>query len=279
VFDGKYDPKYFLSDYDKEYPVIIEEVKKGIIIMKDFVHAVRQIYRDMKTAINKVTVSGISGLTKEKQKAIIDMKKRLLLKQANRILYRLIKGFKSRYAGVGTIYLEGALEDLKELSMKFPSLGNFYKKTQKFINKYIDFWAVQMEMSVKEGIPTTSNILESMNSIFKAFIKKAKCYGNPEGLDCFFSTVALLQDFDVKTRGKNVGTSAIMRAGIDLDEFGAKDFFEAVNLAGIVLGDKDVDSMDDINLDIEKISLNNFDMCNEIYSSSCLRMHELSAVS
>jgi len=75
-----------------------------------------------------------------------------------------------------------------------------------------------MEKSAKEGIPTTSNILESMNSIFKAFIKKAKCYGGPENLICFFSAVALLQNFDVKTRGKNVGTSAMIRAGVDLDE-------------------------------------------------------------
>jgi hypothetical protein len=132
----------------------------------------------MKTAINKITVSGISSLTKEKQKAITDLKKRLLAKQVNRILYRLRKGFKARYASVGTIYMEGALVDLKELSIKFPSLGNFYKKTKKFINKYIDVWAVQMDISAKEGIPTTSNILESMNSIFKAFIKKAKCYGS-----------------------------------------------------------------------------------------------------
>lgn len=254
MLGGKYNPKYFLSDYDNEYPSIIKGVKEEIVIMKDFVHAIRQIYRDMKTAMNKVTVRGISGLTKEKQKAIMDMKKRLLSKQVNRILYRLRKGFKSGYSSVGTIYLEGALEDLKELSIKFPSLCNFHKKTEKFINKYIDVWAVQMEMSVKERIPTTSNILESMNSIFKAFIKKAKCYESPESLDCFFSTVALLQNFDVKTRGKNVGTSAIMRAGIDLDEFGAKDFFEAVNLLGIVLGDGNVDSMDGMNLDIEKFA-------------------------
>ena len=254
MLGGKYNPKYFLSDYDKEYPIIIQEVKKGIVIMKDFVHAARQIYRDMKTAINKITVSGISSLTKEKQKVITDMKKMLLSKQINRVLYRLRKGFKSRYAAVGTIYLEGALEDLRELSIKFPSLSNFYKKTEKFINKYIDIWAVQMEASVQEGIPTTSNILESMNSIFKAFIKKAKCYGSPESLNCFFSTVALLQNFDVKTRGKNVGTSAIIRADIDLDEFGAKDFFEAVNLIGVVLGDCDADCMDDMNLDIEKFA-------------------------
>ena len=76
MLGGKYNPKYFLSDYDNEYAAIIKGVKKEMLIMKDFVHAVRQIYRDMKTAMNKVTFSGISGLTKEKQKSITDMKKR-----------------------------------------------------------------------------------------------------------------------------------------------------------------------------------------------------------
>jgi len=250
----KYNPKYFLSDYDNEYPIIIQEIRRDIAIMKDFVHAVRQIYRDMKTAINKVVVSGISDWTKEKQKVITDMKKSLLTKHVNRILYRLRKGFKSRHASVGTIYLEGALEDLKELSIKFPSMGNFYKKTNKFINKYIDVWSMQMEISAKEGIPTTSNILESMNSIFKAFIKKAKCYESPESLEGFFSTVALLQNFDIKTRGKNAGTSAMIRANIDLNEFGAKDFFEAVNLIRIVLGDITDESIDGVNLDFENIA-------------------------
>ena len=254
MLNGKYNPKYFLSDYDKEYPVIIQEVKKGIAIMKDFVHATRQIYRDMKTSINKVTVISNSDITKGKQKAILDMKKSLLTKQVSRVLYRLRKGFKSRNAAVGTIYLEGALEELRKLSKKFPSLFDFYRKTEKFINRYMDIWAVQMEAAVQDGIPTTSNILESMNSIFKAFIKKAKCYGGPENVDCFFSTVALLQNYDVKTRGKNVGTSAMIRAGVDFDEFGAKDFFEAIDLIGTVLGDNYADGADDINLGIENIA-------------------------
>jgi hypothetical protein len=171
---GKYLPKYFLSDYDTNYPVIIKEVIDKIIVMKDFVHAVRQIYRDTRTAINKLTVSGIGNLTKQKQKEITELKKRLLNKQVNRILYRMRKGFKSRYATVGTIYIEGALSELKELAIKFPSLSDFYKKTEKFINKYVEVWALQMEKSVTEGIPTSSNIIESKNSILKAFIKKAK---------------------------------------------------------------------------------------------------------
>ncbi len=39
-----------------------------------------------------------------------------------------------------------------------------------------------------------------------------------------------MEDFDVKTRGPNKGTSAMQRAEIDLEGFGAADFFSAVGL-------------------------------------------------
>jgi len=39
-----------------------------------------------------------------------------------------------------------------------------------------------------------------------------------------------MEDFDVKLRGPNQGTSAMQRAKINLDDFGAVDFFSAVGL-------------------------------------------------
>ena len=81
---SKYNPIYFLSDYDNLYPVVVKDVVAKIIIMKDFVHTIRQFYKDQKTAINKVKVNGISHLGKEKQKAIIDLKKSLLRKRMNK---------------------------------------------------------------------------------------------------------------------------------------------------------------------------------------------------
>jgi len=39
-----------------------------------------------------------------------------------------------------------------------------------------------------------------------------------------------MENFDVKTRGPNQETSAMQRAGINLDDFGATDFFSAVGL-------------------------------------------------
>jgi hypothetical protein len=40
----------------------------------------------------------------------------------------------------------------------------------------------------------------------------------------------LMENFDIKTRGPNKGTSAMQRAKIDFDDFGATDFFSAVGL-------------------------------------------------
>lgn len=77
---------------------------------------------------------GSKNISKNGTYVVAHVKKKLLNKQVNRILYRMRKGFKSRYAFVGTIYIEGALSELKELAGKFPSLSDFYKKTEKFIN-------------------------------------------------------------------------------------------------------------------------------------------------
>ena len=148
---SKYNPIYFLSDYDNLYPVVVKDVVAKIIIMKDFVHTIRQFYKDQKTAINKVKVNSISHLGKEKQKAIIDLKKSLLRKRMNKVLYKMKKGFKHRYDSVGTIYIEGSFCELKDLSEQLPSLAGFYKKTEKFVKKYIDTWAIQMETSRNEG--------------------------------------------------------------------------------------------------------------------------------
>jgi len=236
VFTVNYKPGYFMSDYDKLYPSLVEKVDPKIVLLKDFVHAIRTILRDAKTAINGVNVTTSKGLTKSEQKKIRRLKQRLLRKRLYGILRKLFRGFRKENAPVGTIQIEGALNDLKELADSFPSLQHFYKKTAKFIRKYIDIWALQMELGFRKGLPTTSNGVESKNSLFKVFMKKAKCFENNTTMEEIFWAVALMENFSIKTRGKNKGSSACMRAGVDFDEFGGKDFFEAVNITEIVLG-------------------------------------------
>jgi len=79
-------------------------------------------------------------------------------------------------------------------------------------------------------VPTTSNSVESKNSILRIFSRRIKAFYSKASLTHFFSAVALWENFDVKERGHHKGTSAIQRAGIDLSDFGATNFFEAVNL-------------------------------------------------
>lgn len=226
-----YRPIVFLSDYELSYPKAIQTQISEIEILKDSVHTIRQLRRDCKSAINKINLYGnkTSKLGKCNKQKILKLKKRLMSKQLNRVMYKLFKGFKANKCAVGTIYIEGSLEELKELCGIFPSLMPLYKKISKFINKYIDKWNVSMELYANNNIPLTSNIVESKNGIFKAFSKKAKSYSY-QNIEDFFNAVALMENFDIKTRGRNKGTNAMMRAGIDLNEFGATNFFDAVGL-------------------------------------------------
>ena len=226
VITNNYKPNIFMSDYDTTYPSAIRKIVPDIIITKDFVHTIRQINRDKKSALRRVTVrfTASAKITKEKQKKITDLKKALLRKRLNRVLHRMLKGFKAKNCAVGTIYIEGALGELKEFTEKFNSLKPLYTKINKFVKKYISTWNTHMELYSERKTPWTSNIIESKNSIFKAFSKKSKSYSSKR-LDEFFCGVALYENFDVKTRGVNKGTSAMMRAGINLDEFGANNFF------------------------------------------------------
>ena len=256
VLSGKYQPKYFITDYDTTYPVVIKKLLPEIVIGKDFVHTIRQILKDCRTAINKVTVSKntLKHFTKVKQKQLLDLKKKLLRKQLYSIIRILIKGFNKKYVSVGTIYIEGGLCDLNGLSEVFPSLKNLNKKINKFIQKYLECWNTQMELYEKNGIPLTSNIIESKNSIFKTFSKKAKSYSKKK-MKSFFCTIALYQNFDIKTRGGNKGSSAMMRAGIDFKEFGADNFFDAIGLTEIVFGKENfIEIQNSLSLSTKKIA-------------------------
>jgi len=231
-------PRYFMSDYDKTYAKFVQEIAPDIVHCKDFVHALRIIYRDAKTAISRLTVKTRGQMTEEKKKEIKQLKKKLLSKRLYPLLHRLARGFKEENAQIGALYIEGGLEELKELAEQFPSLKHFYKKTAKFVYKYIDIWAFQMELNFKKGLPTTSNSVESKNSLFKVFRNNSKCFETKVTMEEFFTAVALLENFSVKSRGKHKGTSAVMRAGVDLEKLGGKDFFEVIGLKEIVLGKK-----------------------------------------
>ena len=110
------------------------------------------------------------------------------------------------------------------------SVQTLTRRLQRFLNKHGDTINRLLQLSVENGTPMTTNALESKNSIFKPFSRIAKFFPVLERCEDFFAGVALMEDFDVKTRGTHFGTSAMQRAGINLEDLQASDFFSAVNL-------------------------------------------------
>jgi hypothetical protein len=217
-----------LGDFHPSYAQVAQEL--GLIRLTDFVHAIRHLYKLVRTQIGKIrlTLKDAKKLNQKERKEMLKLKKKLLRKQVMQILRTLFKGFKKPYRAVGHLYLLGALEDLERLSVQFPSLEPLYQAIHKFIKKYLNTWSLQMELSLV--IPTTSNSVESKNSLFKIFSRRIKAFYSKASLERFFSAVALWENFDIKERGPYQGTSAIQRAGIDLEDFGATNFFEAVGI-------------------------------------------------
>jgi hypothetical protein len=101
----------------------------------------------------------------------------------------------------------------------------------KFFVKHGATLEFQFEQKALVGLVCTSNLLESKNSIFKLFGRIAQSFQRSETCEWFWNGVALMENFDVKQRGPHAGTSAMERAGINLDDLGAQSFFEAVGLA------------------------------------------------
>ncbi len=256
IITTMFQPLYFLSDFDPSYPKVIQNLIANISIWKDTVHAKRNILRSARSTLKNMKVKTRGKVTKKKQKEINTLKRKLMRKQLYPILFKMFKGFKVENAPICYYYFENGLQELKELAMKFPSLEDFYHKTEKFMTKYMDTFVQQMEIAFKEDLPPTSNSVESKNSLFSIFRKKKKGFGSTESMVEFFSAVALMENYDVKTRGINQGTNAMMRAGIDLNEFGGQDFFEAIKLDEILFQNSTIDkelSIEDICHCLENI--------------------------
>ena len=127
--------------------------------------------------------------------------------------------------------LEGVVSQLRDpkLILQTESVQRLAHRMERFVKKHGPSLNTLVEMAIKTGTPKTTNSLESKNALFKPFSRIAKSFrlataGN------FFAGVALMENFDVKSRGLHQGTSAIQRAEVNLDDLGATDFFSAVGL-------------------------------------------------
>ena len=225
-------PTYFLTDLDVMYQEYLTQAGLTLSHLRDKVHLIRQIVRLFEEAVRDVTLDVPKGLPTKERQHQLQLKRRLLRKRLQPLLTLVFKAFSPTYESVCVLTLEGVVSLLQDPTMilQTASVQTLTRRLQRFLNKHGDTINRLLQLSVENGTPMTTNALESKNSIFKPFSRIAKFFPVLERCEDFFAGVALMEDFDVKTRGTHFGTSAMQRAGINLEDLQASDFFSAVNL-------------------------------------------------
>ena len=232
VVGEHFQPTYFLTDLDVLYHKYMQEAGLNLTHLRDKVHLIRQIVRLFDQASRDVTLDVPKGLPLRERKKQRQLKRRLLRKQLQPLLALVFKAFTPGYEGICVLILEGLISQLQDptVVIQTASVQTLSRRLQRFVNKHGHTINLLLQLSVEQGTPTTTNSLESKNSILKPFSRIAKFFPEPATGETFFCGVVLMENFDVKTRGSNKGTCAMQRAEINLEDFGATDFFSAVGL-------------------------------------------------
>ena len=232
VVGEHFQPAYFLTDLDVLYNKSMRAAGLELTHLRDRVHLIRQIVRLFDEAIRDTTLDVPKGLPLKERKKQHRLKRRLLRKRLLPLLALVFKAFSPGYESICVLLLEGVIAQLQdpEVIIQTASVQTLARRLQRFVNKHGPSINLLLELSVEHGTPTTTNALESKNSILKSFSRIAKFFPVPARCTSFFAGVALRENFDVKTRGPNRGTSAMQRAQINLQDFGATDSFSAVGL-------------------------------------------------
>jgi hypothetical protein len=232
VVSVHFQPRYFLTDLDVSFNKYMTQAGLSLTHLRDVVHLIRQIVRLFDEAIRDVTLDVPKGLSIQERKKQRTLKRRLLRKRLRSLLELVFKAFSPGYESVCVLMLEGVVAQLQDPTyiIQTASVQTLARRLQRFIKKHGQAINLLLQLAVEQGTPTTTNSLESKNSILKPFSRIAKFFSVPKRCQSFFAGVCLMENFDVKTRGSHQGTSAIQRAGIDLDDLGAVDFFSAVDL-------------------------------------------------
>jgi hypothetical protein len=225
-------PEYFLTDLDVTYNKLMQIAGLKLIHLRDIVHLIRQIVRLFDDAVKEVTLDVPKGLPLKGRRKQRNLKRRLLRKRLQPMVTLVFKAFSPGYESVCVLMLEGIISQLEDstIIIQTASVQRLARRLRRFVKKHGGTINRLLRLSIEQGLPTTTNALESKNSIFKPFSLIAKFFSKPERCQSFFAGVALMENFDVKTRGPNKGTSAMQRSEINLDDFGATDFFSAVEL-------------------------------------------------
>ncbi len=232
VVGTHFQPEYFLTDLDVLFNKYMKAAGLKLTHLRDRVHLIRQILRLFDEAVRDVTLDVPKGLPMKERKKQRQLKRRLLRKRLQPILALVFKAFSPGYESICVLMLEGVVSQLSDPTyiIQTASVQMLARRLQRFINKHGDAINTLLQLAVEQDTPTTTNALESKNGIFKPFSLIAKFFPLPKRCQSLFAGVALMENFDVKTRGPNQGTNAMQRAKINLDDFGATDFFSAVGL-------------------------------------------------
>ncbi len=227
-----FQPEYFLTDLDVFFNKYMQTAGLKLTHLRDRVHIIRQVVRLFDEAVRDVTLDVPKGLPLKNRKKQRRLKRRLLRKYLQPILALVFKAFSPGYESVCVLMLEGVVSQLQDPTyiIQTSSVQTLARRLQRFVKKHGPAINTLLSLSSEHGTPTTTNSLESKNGIFKPFSLIAKFFPCPERCQSFFAGVALMENFDVKSRGTNQGTCAMQRAKINLDDFGATDFFSAVDL-------------------------------------------------
>lgn len=232
VVGAHFHPTYFLTDLDVLYKEYMTQAGLTLTHLRDKVHLIRQIVRLFEEAVREVGLDVPKGLPVKERKQQLQLKRRLLWKRLQPSLTLAFQAFSPGYESVCVLMLEGLVTQLQDpaVILQTASVQTLARRLQRFINKHGKTINQLLQLSVEQGTPTTTNALESKNSIFKPFSRIAKFFSKLGRCEAFFAGVAVMENFDVKTRGAHQGTSAMQRAGINLEDLGATDFFSAVGL-------------------------------------------------
>lgn len=232
VVGGHFQPAYFLTDLDVLFNKYMRQAGLQLTHLRDRVHLIRQVVRLFDEAVRDVTLDVPKGLPFKDRKKQRQIKQRLLRQRLQPMLNLVFKAFAPGYESLCLLLLEGIVSQLSDPAyiIQTSSVQTLARRLQRFLNKHGPAINILLQLAVEQGTPTTTNALESKNGIFKPFSRIAKFFPLPNRCQSFFAAVALMENFDVKTRGPHQGTSAMQRAKINLDDFGATDFFSAVGL-------------------------------------------------
>lgn len=181
-----------------------------LVHLRDMVHIIRQIIRLFNEAVRDVSLEVPKGTSPQKRKHQLNLKRRLLRKQLQFLLNRVFEACRVGNEPVCVLRLQGLVEELKDKQqvIQTSSVKTLAKRLGRFLKKYQDTINLLLEQVEFESAPKTTNMLESKNSIFKPVSRIAKFF--PSLLNCqrLFAGVALMENFDKKTRGLNQGTNA-----------------------------------------------------------------------